>query len=356
MRFFMRSFSWSSSCATKAILTTLLLSLVAQAEQAGSEPAGEPSANEVVITEQARLHFKAGVNLLQDPEGAKYDEAYEQFKAAYAESPSWKILGNLGLAAMHLERYGEAIDSFSTYLEQGGDSLSEQEQTQFQRDLETLQASVATLEITAPAGTDISDTRRGTRGDVRNYYVVPESGQLMLRVRPGQHAIVASSGQSEMGKWSVRIESQGSDSHTFSANSAGSHSPVDSQTPSGPGPNIPAYAALGVGAIGVGVGVAFSFVRAGHDKKADDQYAGCVDRGDCGSTERASIEERDGKAATAGTVSLISFGVGALGLGTGLALLLMGEPGDENPIETKVGRVNVSPYAGLGQLGVMGSF
>ena len=57
-------------------------------------------AADVVITEEARTHFAAGVALLQDPKEPRYEEAYREFKAAYAAAPSYKILGNLGLCAM----------------------------------------------------------------------------------------------------------------------------------------------------------------------------------------------------------------------------------------------------------------
>src|ERR1043165_9599064 len=64
--------------------------------------AAEAAADGGPITEEARAHFSAGVSFLQDPDGARYDDVYREFKAAYAVSPSWKILGNLGIAAMKL--------------------------------------------------------------------------------------------------------------------------------------------------------------------------------------------------------------------------------------------------------------
>ena len=76
-------------------------------------------AADVKISDNARKHFNAGVALLRDPDGARYEEAYGEFKVAYEASPSWKILGNLGIAAMKLERDGEAIDAFSRYLAEG---------------------------------------------------------------------------------------------------------------------------------------------------------------------------------------------------------------------------------------------
>src|SRR5436189_1139190 len=95
-------------------------------------------AAEVVISDEARAHFSAGVNLLQDPDGARYEEAYREFKAAYATSPSWKILGNLGLSAMKLERDGEAIEAYRKYLTDGGNQVDTDERAQFTRDLSTL--------------------------------------------------------------------------------------------------------------------------------------------------------------------------------------------------------------------------
>src|SRR4051812_23345176 len=38
--------------------------------------------------QNARLHFVAGVNLLRDPAKPRYEEAYREFKTAYALSPA----------------------------------------------------------------------------------------------------------------------------------------------------------------------------------------------------------------------------------------------------------------------------
>src|SRR5262245_22280826 len=115
-----------------AIGLSLALGFVAPAARAA----------DVTITEEARAHFSAGVSFLQYPDGARYEDAYREFSAAYAASPSWKILGNLGLSAMKLERDGEAIDAFAKYLSQGGKDIDRDERAQVERDLKTLQAGV----------------------------------------------------------------------------------------------------------------------------------------------------------------------------------------------------------------------
>src|SRR3954467_10251265 len=91
---------------------------------------------DVPISDDARAHFTAGVSFLQDPDGARYEEAYREFKTAYAASPSWKILGNLGIAACKLERDGEAIDAFTKSLAEGGSQIDGEERAQFERDLQ----------------------------------------------------------------------------------------------------------------------------------------------------------------------------------------------------------------------------
>ena len=63
---------------------TLLTLNLALASALCSAPA---RADAVAISEEARSHFTAGVNFLQDPDGARYDDAYREFKAAYAASP-----------------------------------------------------------------------------------------------------------------------------------------------------------------------------------------------------------------------------------------------------------------------------
>jgi tetratricopeptide (TPR) repeat protein len=106
-----RRFVRATSVALAVQLTAASIPLVAFAD--------------VQITEEARQHFKAGVNLLNDPDGPRYEEAYREFKAAYASSPSYKILGNLGLCAMKLERDGEAIEYYDRYLQEGGKEIDQ---------------------------------------------------------------------------------------------------------------------------------------------------------------------------------------------------------------------------------------
>lgn len=152
---------------------------------------GEARAQEV--TSDARTHFTAGVNLLRDPEKPRYEEAYRQFRAAYAISPVTQILGNLGLCAMMLERDSEAIDAYDKYLK-GMIELDPKERAQIERDLATLKLGVT--RVTLSANTDnvtVIDQRIRTQDEaVTNVYGPLEGARaIVIGVRQGHHVFTA---------------------------------------------------------------------------------------------------------------------------------------------------------------------
>ena len=247
-------------------------------------------AQEVEVTEEARQHFTAGVNFMQDPDGARYEEAFREFKAAYTASPSWKILGNLGICAMKLERDGEAIDAMSQYLSQGGDALSADEREQFERDLSTLKASVVQVRLSSvPAGAVFTDERIPVQGNrVINRYG-PESGELALGIRAGHHRITARLEGYEDAVWEFDAVSGPEQAHVFelkppgatdavgataattSTSTAGPAEPMDT----GADRPVPTSVYIGLGATGLfavatGVTGALALGKAGEYDDAND--------------------------------------------------------------------------------------
>jgi hypothetical protein len=341
-------------------------------DTAARDTARKGTAQTVQITDKARELFRTGVTLLQDPDGARYEEAYQQFKAAYAESPSWKILGNLGVTAMKLERDGEALEAFRGYLEQGGKELSRAERAQFQSDLDTLSATAASVTIQGlPAGTRVSDVRSTNQGsDIKNSYEVPAGEPLVLRVRPGAHRFTAQWGgqppqiheleASVRGAHEVKFESVQPEpvqpEPVVAPRAVATPSPLSAST-SDDGffrSPLPAYISLGVGAVGVGLGVVFLTQRASATSDADSQYKACLESQACVPSDQSHMEELDEKATTLGTLSVVSFGVGAVGLGAGVALLLMN--GKTETEAATVAGVTVQPYASANELGLWGRF
>jgi hypothetical protein len=188
-------------------------------------------ADEIPISDKAKAHFTAGVSYLQDPDGERYEEAYREFKAAYAESPSWKILGNLGITAMKLERYGEAIEAFGKYLAEGGTQLEEDERKQVQTDLSTLQSSVVYLTLeSSPPGAAFVDQRIPVQGTpVVNRYEGKE-GKLLIGVKPGQHRITAQLAGRKEAVWELDARSGTKEEHLFELGA------IEPAAPEQPGP------------------------------------------------------------------------------------------------------------------------
>jgi hypothetical protein len=360
-----------------ASLSAALLSMATGSVTAMAQGAPKDAAQNVQISDKARELFRTGVTLLQDPDGARYEEAYQQFKAAYTESPSWKILGNLGYTAMKLERDGEAIEAFREHLERGGNELSAAERAQFQNDLDTLSATVAVVTIRGlPAGTRVTDARSPNKGsDIKNYYEVPASEHLVLRVRAGIHRFTAEWGGQP--PQTQEIETSAGGAHGVQFESVLQPEPVRPEPvqtepvvapPPEPTPStlsvsssddgffrspLPAFVSIGVGTVGVGLGVVFLLQRASATSDADDQYEACLESLSCVPSDQREMEDLDEKAATLGTLSVASFGVGAVGLGAGAALLLINGTTEE---ESAAAGVTVQPYASSSELGIWGRF
>ncbi len=141
------------------------------------------------INEEARKHFSAGVSLLQDPDGARYEDAYREFEAAYAASLSPKVLGNIGYCALKLERDGEAITAYTRYLQEVKD-VDPAEAAQIARDVATLRAGLVhvTVGVDTPDAT-VVDRRLPVRGEPITNLYGPANGRMELGLRPGHHVI-----------------------------------------------------------------------------------------------------------------------------------------------------------------------
>lgn len=330
-------------------------------------------AADVAINEDARAHFTAGVNLLQDPDGARYEEAYREFKAAYAASPSWKILGNLGLSAMKLERDGEAIEAYKKYLSQGGKQVEAEERAQFQRDLATLEAGVVRLTLDSePPGAIIEDERFPASGNaIRNSYAT--NGPLQIGVRAGRHRFTAKLAGRPDAVWDVELSPRQQQSYTFKFAEAPA-APLAVPAPTPPpvtqpaavtvdsgsaakannGMRIGSYVALGVGVVGLGAGTLFAVQSKGKFEDANaitDRECG-AGNADCelGAAFPAWKSASD-DAKSAKTLSLVGFIVGGVGVATGVTLFVLSTGKKEQPATAKV-----EPYLGFGALGVRGSF
>jgi hypothetical protein len=115
-----------------------------------------------------------------------------------------------------------------------------------------------------------------------------------------------------------------------------------------------AYVSLGVGAVGVGVGVLFLAQRSSALSDSDSKFDACLASQACGPSDQSEMEALDDKAAKAGRLSALSFGVGAVGLGAGVTLLVLN--GRTEAASPTASGVMVQPYASTNELGLWGRF
>ena len=244
---------WKGHLLTVAIA---LASATVTVARTGHAEDTTPTVDEQTMAE-ARKHFQAGVNLLDDPDGARYEEAYHAFHKAFELSKSPKVLGNIGFCSLKLERDGEAIDAYTTYLRESHD-VDARERAQIERDLATLSSTVATFRaiVAKPGDTFVLvDTRIQTRGSpVVNSYTFT-GRETTLRLRPGRHSLKVKTNDGESRAYEVTVEPASELSHEFTFPPPQTVTPARDQrrsSPSRTGPlilGIAGLAALGTGTV-----------------------------------------------------------------------------------------------------------
>jgi hypothetical protein len=244
---------------TSANIARLLACAVVAASFA---PAAIARAADEAINEDARKHFAAGVALLQDPDGARYEDAYREFEAAYAASLSPKILGNIGYCALKLERDGEAISAYTRYLQEVPD-IDAAESAQIARDVATLGAGLVRVSLSVDASdATIVERRLPVRGEsVTNLYG-PVNGSIEIGIRPGHHVVEAKAHGDELEPWEFEAKPGAALTHVFARKAAvvveTSHPPV----PSNSSHALP-WVVMGVGAAALATGGVLGVVTLG---------------------------------------------------------------------------------------------
>ncbi len=175
--------------------------------------AAPPAHADQKVSDNARAYFKNGVDLLKsDP--PNYQDAYYQFKLAYEKSHSWKVLGNLGLCAVKLERDAEALDYYENYLRSGGKQISKEERTEIENDMLLIKGNDATVELSSKLlELNLVDTRSGSSAPPQSYAF--GEGRVTLTLRAGAHRLMATAQDGRSLTWDVTMEPGQSASHEF---------------------------------------------------------------------------------------------------------------------------------------------
>jgi hypothetical protein len=327
------------------------------------------------ISEEAKGYFRNGVELIQSSP-PNYQDAYYQFKLAYEKSGSWKVLGNLGLCALKMERDGEALEHYTNYLKGGGNDIDPEERKALERDSLLISGNSAVVNLTAATpDADLIDARAGSSVPPQTYKFAGTN--LTLRLRAGTHTLTATSSDGKQEKWEVVLSPGRTVDHRFDFAAAAAAAPAVAPGPSStaavqptpvgsqPGPptseeprkgsplRLVGFIAAGVGGAALVGGVVTGLMAKSKDKKATDA---CTDK-----VCPTSVEGDFDSAKSLATVTNVLFiGGGVLAAaGVGLIIVGGGKSTGENPkTATSAPRLRLTPVAGADGAGLFatGSF
>lgn len=127
---------------------TLIIVILSAVAFGSAAQAGEPAAADQI----AKDAFNRACELFEDGD---YSAAAIQFRTAYENKPSWKLLYNIGQCETGARRYGLALEAFEQYLVEAGDEITEQRRVEVQNEIKRLQTMVGMLKIKGPEGAEI---------------------------------------------------------------------------------------------------------------------------------------------------------------------------------------------------------
>jgi hypothetical protein len=124
------------------------------------------------------------------------------------------------------------------------------------------------------------------------------------------------------------------------------------------GMRIGSYVGFGVGAVGLALGTVFVLQSSGKRKDADAaakdlEDTGCsIDGGTCDADSPGAkkVAQLDDEASSAKTLGIVGFVVGGVGVAAGVTLFILSSKKEEPK------SAYVTPYVGLGSVGVRGAF
>jgi hypothetical protein len=318
-----------------------------------------PAFAEEAISEEAKLYFRNGVDLIQATP-PNYQDAYYQFKLAFDKSKSWKVLGNLGLCALKLERDGEALQFYTEYLKGGGNDIDPDERAALEREMLLINGNTAIVDISASIpDVDLTDVRAGSAVPPQSYKV--QGDMLSLRLRAGSHTLTATAPDGKSLNWQVTLQPGKKIAYRFDFAASAPTSAAPTPAATAPIPGTPpaeqssggsplrtvGFVTAGVGGAALIGGVITGLMAKGKESEALDQCEG----NDC---EPEAEESFDSAASLATVTNVLLIGGGVLAAaGVGLIVFGGSSGAEQAPhAATAAPRLVLSPAVGPGMSGV----
>jgi len=265
--------------------------------------------------DDAKVEYDKGVAAFT---GERYKEAAQAFRKAHELKPSWKLFFNIGQSEAAAKRSGLALESFESYLAQGGDDVPEARREEVLVEVERLRKMVGMAEIHAPEGATVfvDGVERG---------VAPLLGKLPVAAGIKHTAWVVIDG-SKLPQKAFKVTGGDTVKVDLEARVGKGSEPVDPD----PEPITPGESDEGssgmvtAGWVAVGVGGALLIggaITGGMALNLDsDLHNDCDEGGHCLDDRQPDIDKLN----TLSLTTDILMGVGAAAAVTGVVLLIVG--------------------------------
>lgn len=332
------------------------------------------SAERLKASPKARQHFQAGLAHVDDPAGPKYEEAYREFKAAYADTPSYEIALNVGYCAFFLERDAEALEMYELYLSQAEPSeIPKKKRAQMDKDIQSLRSGLVKVQLkVTPSQATLIDERFPSKGpNIVNRYPIA-SGVADLGIHPGTHKFTITAEGYLPQSWEFDAQPASTHAHEFklvssAADKSASDStgnaavstvdkaidravaPADGSATTQAKQGISPLVYVGAVATGVFTAGAIGMGLAARSKKSDFEAANDGNQYSKAEDLRSSVK-------TFALVSDICLGAAVLSAGVTTYFIIAG--GKSASVPVRKARLNLAPDVGSRHAGLalIGSF
>ena len=293
-------------------------------------------------------HFNRGVEYVHDGD---LKGALIEFKRAYAVSPNYRVLYNLGQVANALGRYTEAQDYFQRYLNDGQEEVSSERKRDVEAHLSKLAGRIATLVLsTNVPGAEIfvDDVSVGTS---------PLQGPV--KVSSGTRTVAAvSSGRPRV---SQVIDVAGGDTValqlSFPQTEELSPSPAPLPLAATSQPQRATAAHSGNPALWLGITSGALLVGAGVMGYLTIRDAESYDDAVARKTSVRELEDLDSRASTKALVTDVLLGATVIATGITVLVALSGNASERQPTAAKKKNEHGTKVSlGVGSLSVRGAF
>ncbi len=219
-----------------------------------AEPSSAAPSSEAV--DQAREHFQRGVEFYKEQ---SFDAALAEFTRAYELAANYRVLYNLGQVQLERHDYVAALKFFRGYLDAGGAEIADQRREQVERDVSTLKARVAQLQIKCDVdGADVLVEGVSVGTTPMSAALLLNPGVVHLSVRKPGYASETRSftlAGSEAKELSIALRAEGTGPAEPSAKPA-QPAPVSAPPVVAEHSHAPVWVSLGItGVLAVGAGV-----------------------------------------------------------------------------------------------------